>query len=459
MKIKKIVATGLLVVLLSGCAVTSPAIYTSQDKAPSVVEVVNLPLLEPIPLEKTYISIKYNAKNTQPSEDDYVNTRGSIIDLSKLPTVVIALPVENKQNSNNAQRLDKTGAFKTEGYINKAEETVEKELIRAGFGVIDRSKFEAKLRTSRESSNGSTMGDAVLQAEIQILEEKYRNNEITAVEKAEELAKLTKGASRFRGDKELVDMSELIRAAQSKGVKADYILQLNTIEEYNGYITQLRIKGDSDVESYIDQNEDISYGNSKNTIPYGFETSVFQVVFSAKLFNVETGKVVWSGSHELNSLDIQDIQASFYIVKKDINSKKINDEINILNNQIDVIEKESLLSRNFLQKQYKKGSVEREYLDKNLQKVGEDNLKDSVLKNKIMINENNEKINKFNSISKSHNNEIVFNYLISDLFIEPNLNPSEDLIDNRKLKVIKKHRSKLLSKTIRSLFKTINVVD
>ncbi len=457
MKTKQIVASGLLTILLGGCAATSPAMYTSQDKAPSVVDVITIQQIKPIALKKEHFSIKYRAKNTKPSEDNYVNTRGSRIDLNKLPTVVIALPVEIRQNSNNAQKLDKTGAFKTEGYINKAEETVEKELIRAGFGVIDRSKFEAKLRTLRESSNGSSMGDAVLQAEVQILNEKFKNKEITALEKADELARLTKSVSRFRGDKELIDMSELIRAAQSKGVKADYILQLNTIEEYNGYITQLRIKGNKDVESYINSNDNISYGNSKDTIPFNFDTSVFQVVFSAKLFNVQSGKVVWSGSHELNSLDIEDIQASFSIVKKDVNSKKINDKINRLNNQINIVSKEALSSNKILQKLYKKASVKREYLDNNIQNLSENKLKNSITKNENIISKNNKKINKFNSISKNHSEVIEFNYEISDLYIEPNLNPSNELIDNRKLKIIKKHRSKLLNKTIRSLFKTIKV--
>lgn len=457
----KIILSTLAVLLLSGCQ-TSPSLYTTKQKVPQVEKIIKLPKLKPIKVEKRNFTIEYKAKNTQPNMYSYVNTRGSIIDLNKLPSVVIALPVEDNQILTNTQKLEKTGAFKTEGYINKAEEVVEKELIRAGFSVIDRSKFEAKLRTQRESNRVITnqIHNNSLAADIEIVKEQLKNNEITKAQMLSKIAVLEKNSkTRTRdGQKELIDMSELIRAAQGEGVKADYILQLNTLEEYNGYVTQLKIKGNSDVDHYISKNDDITYGtDGGDTIPYNFNTKVYQVVFGAKLFNVQTGKVVWAGSHKLNSLDIEDITASFSIVKKDTNSALINNKINRLNNTIISLQNKSLKSQKTLEKLYAKASKEREYKNENTQTIEEQKLKNNISMHEKTIKSNNTKINKFNSISKNYNNDIEFKYVVSDLFIDPNLNLDTSTLDNEKQEIIKQHRSKLLGQTIRSLFKTIKV--
>lgn len=447
----------LVLLIITGCATTSPALYSGVTKVPAVIGVKEIKPLKEISIEKKHFNLLYKAKNTQPNADNYINARGSIINLNKLPTVVIALPVENKQQENSAQKLDKTGAFKTEGYINKAEETVEKELIRAGFGVIDRSKFEAKLRTLRESENDSIIQNEVFKAEFKALKGQLSDKKITDQEYADKLATLTKSSKRQRGDKELIDMSELIRAAQSKGVKADYILQLNTIEEYNGYVVPLQIKGRSEVEQYIAKNPDITYGNSKNNIPYQFDTKVFQVVFSAKLFNVNTGQVVWSGSHELNSLDVEDIQASFDVVKQAINANELSNKINSLNKKIISIHKDAMLSQHQLETLFKKASVERKYEDEKIQKISELQLKNNLNHHEENIKKNNRLIDAFNLTVHDYNKDVKYDYLISDLFVKPNLNPEKANLDSQNMKVIHKHRSKLLKTTINSLFKTIKV--
>jgi len=463
MKKRKLILSSLLVALLStGCVVSSPALYSKNKDVETVHNIVKLPMLKHIPDERTHFNILYKAKHTKPSIDDYVNTRGSNIDLNKLPTVVIALPVETRKTENDTNELDKTDEFKTEGYISKSEETVEKELIRAGFGVIDRSKFEAKLRTLRDSKNldkdKETIGTAMFEARMKVLEKQLENKKISVEEYSKKLASLDEASnSRYRGDKELIDMSELIRAAQSKGVQADYILQLNKIEEYNGYITQLSLKGNSKIEEYISKNTNLRYGYKKNDIPLNFDVRVFRVVFSAKLFNVQSGKVVWSGSHELNSLDIEDTTVDFDIMKQDITSKGINLEQSKINAQLYSLHQEALNASTQLKKLYNKASQEREYKDKNIQMFSEQQLRNSISKNLNIIVQNNKEIDRINAFARDNKISIKFDYKVSDLIINPNLNTLEDIKDPRKQRVIKNHRSKLLSETIRTLLNTIKV--
>ncbi len=445
---------------MSGCVSKSSPAYTNIEKLPQIEEVIKIPMIESVEMQKKNFNIEYKAKNTKPDEANYINARGSIIDLDKRPKVVIALPVENKISTNSAQTLDKTEAFKTEGYISEAEAVVEKELIRTGFRVIDRSKFEAKLRMQREKDNSTK--NLVYQEKLKQLNEKLKNKTISKDNFISELEKLKETTvSRNRGDKELIDMSELLIAAGNNGVKngvnADYVLQLNTIEEDDGYITQLNIKGKNQVDTYLEKNTDITYGKGANNIPYNFDTSVFQVLFSAKLFEVKSGEVVWNGSHELNSLDIEDITASFNISKQDTNSENINNKINRLNNQIMIIFRKSVESQQSLKKLYAQASKKREYKDEKIQAISERNLKNSITKYENIIKKNNMKIHRFNGLAQNNAQNIEYKYVISDLLIEPNLNNIITIGDNQKQKVIKKHRQKLLRKTIKSLFDTINV--
>ena len=459
---KKIIISSLLATLiLSGCGSRSEALYpVGKEEQVKVQTVKEFSLLSPQRTVKTHFHILYKAKHTKPSLDDYVNARGNIIDLSKLPTVVIALPVEKRKQGDEASELDRTGEFKTEGYISKSEEAVEKELIRFSFNVIDRSKFEAKLRTTREAKNEDkkTKGDNLYDAQVNILKAQLNNKKITNEEYINKISKLNDASStRKQGEKELIDMSELIRAAQSNGVQADYILQLNKIEEYNGYLTSLPLKGKKEIEEYLKQNPDLTYGEGPEKIPASFDTKVFRVVFSAKLFNVKSGKVVWTGSHELNSLDIEDITVDFDIIKKDISTLTMNHERSSHNREANKLYQESLNAQRKLKELYHIASQDREYDDEVTQASGERKLKSDIEKYESILRYNNNRIKKLNrDVTNKASNQLKFQYLVTDLYIQPNLNITDNM-DPRQKKIIQKHRRKLLSETIRSLFNTIRV--
>ena len=86
------------------------------------------------------------------SEDDLDVTYRDGFKVRTDATVVISVPVEEQEREKRSKGGDGSGAggedlhsdgitsFKTTGYFNKAEQQIEKELIRKKFIVLDRSK-------------------------------------------------------------------------------------------------------------------------------------------------------------------------------------------------------------------------------------------------------------------------------------------------------------------------------
>ena len=448
----------LLALLLGGCAKTSPKLYTEGTLPPEPVKPVLIEPLEVQNSKKTVFNIVYNAKSKVVDLNNYVNSRANSIDLESNPTVVIALPIDTEGNifQGDFHGLDRSQAFRTEGYINESEAVVEKELIRFGFNVVDRSRFEAKLRTTRETSRVTEdIAGKVFQVKLKELEAKRNSGAITSEEYITQLSELDANQkTRKRGVNELVDMSELIRAAQSEGVQADYILQLNAIEEYSGYPLNLPVKGNREVELYLEDNPELRY-RVNNGIPSDFTTGVFRVVFGAKLFHVQTGQVVWSGTHELNSLNVEDIRASFHIIKKDISTEKINNEIAALNQEANQAYKKAKESQEALRSLYFKGSKERKYENEDSQRIQESRFLSSIQEHESIIKSRNSQLEKFNLTPRNYNDKVKFDYEISDLEVKPDLNPLNIQNDPMKERAIRLHREKLLSETVRSLLATI----
>jgi len=455
-----IILSTISLIFLTGCTSTSPALYPQLKIAENIKKVEKTNYLKAKDIEKVTFELIYKPKTSKPLIDNYVNTRGGSINIKKSPSIVIALPVEDRQAYNNAETLDKTKAFKTEGYINKSEPNVEKELMRFGFSVLDRSKFEAKLRTVRDSVNNKNWkyDESDLYTEkLKYLKQQFEKGKISDKNYWNQLSSMERETKRrTKGQKEIIDMSELIRAAQSEGVQADYILQLNKIEEYSGFPVNIPIKGQTKVEEYLKNNPYLEYGTQRNNIPFKFTIKAFQVTFSAKLINVQSGKVVWTGMHELNSLNVEKIIVNFNIIKEDISTHLINKEINILNNRVSQIEKSALNNQYKLNKLYKIASKKREYEDEDIQIYKEKELKDTISRLEKLLMNDNKKLDELNMLKHNINNKTNYSYKISDLLIKPDLKVGKNL--NRfERKTIEKHRQKLLNMTIRSLLNTIKI--
>ena len=455
-----LVQLGLVVFLFTGCSVTSEPIYSASKTANKIPEIKYLELLTTQNTQKKEFTLIQKATNITPDEDNYVNTSSINIDLKKFPSIVIALPVEKNFIIDDKDLLDKSNAFKTEGYINKAEPNVEKELMRFGFSVIDRSKFEAKLRTLRDTTKYSKdqfiTQSRINNEKIEYFKKLKENGKISEEEYFKKLSDADLDSKkREEGEKEIIDMSELIRAAQSEGVKADYILQLNKIVEYSAYATTINLKGQTEVEKYMSENLDLEYGKEINNIPTNFPVDVYRVVFGAKLINVQSGRVEWVGTHELNSLDIENITASFNIVRKDISTPNINKEIQSKYDYASELYQSAKNTEKQLISLYKTASLERKYKDKKIQSISEKTLLDNIKRTEQSLAQKIRKINEANNNSLNITQDIEFSYAVSELIVSPDFNIDKSTLDRKKEKDTQKHRQKLLNKTIRSLLNTI----
>ena len=161
--------------------------------------------------------------------------------------------------------------FKTAGYFNKAEQQIEKSLIEKNFTVLDRSKFEAKLRDERDERLAQGVA---------------RTQDVDV--------------RRASAGPELVDISELIRAAQSGDVQAEYILQVNDfrtdpLSDRTVDLTEL-----PDVQILCRQHpgllETLASSPVRTVTLPGFAG-----LLNAKLIEVQSGAIRWVGEHRVDS--------------------------------------------------------------------------------------------------------------------------------------------------------------
>jgi hypothetical protein len=224
-------------------------------------------------------------------------------------SLVINVPDTHFSNNRKNTAND---TYKTKDFFNQAEQQIERVLIGSGFRVISRSKLEAKLRDLRDAARCSSLDYNCLHGKLSndmrpILEDakrKWEKGELTEKEytdKARELyekaTNTSAGRTREDGQKELTDISEVIRAAQSGEVRADYILQINNFEtDKDIYLT-------SDLRHYPQVREFIntypalaSLINNQNMI---VSCAVIGAELNAQLIHVQTGEIIWIGNHEL----------------------------------------------------------------------------------------------------------------------------------------------------------------
>ena len=84
---------------------------------------------------------------------EYNNIDSNEIKKKKIQSIQRLKVIEDIQKIKTQQEnRGKNADFKTKDFFNEAEQQIEKVLIRNGFRVLSRNKFEAKLRTLRDES-------------------------------------------------------------------------------------------------------------------------------------------------------------------------------------------------------------------------------------------------------------------------------------------------------------------
>jgi len=443
---------------LAGCSTSVPPMYTTQPILNPVPDVAPLALVEADALNSESLSVTLPNLDTTPDPSNYVNSPASKILAFANPSVVIAVPVEKDTEVNSA--LDKN-EFKTEGYIADYEPIIEKALIRKGFSVIDRSKFEAKLRDLRDRSADTGWHDTqdkIINRMINTLEKQLNAGEITEHEYTIKLNELQSSSkTRNKDEKEIVDMSELIRAAQSDGVKADYILQVNNkVQPRLSHQEELMLQGAEPVEEYRRRNPSLHYGYEAGNIVPSVPTPMYRCELSAKLINVATGRVIWVGSHELTSRSAEDFLITLEIAKRPSNLHAINEEIQKYNRESERLVTEARSIESALLQLYRQAMQVQKFDDGDVAEEYKQTMTAKISRYEENYRQAQAALQEHNAKRPATQPEVRYEYSVSKPLIKPNLG----LIDSNDYmtrKSIEDHVKKLTNITVASLLDTIKV--
>jgi len=292
--------TCLLTTVLGGCA-----------SAPKMAPLLQTPAMPPDQVDMIDVDLAFSLDT-----DIYENVVQNISrDILVGSSIVINVPSVLFEEKSEQSAGDRAGDqdFKTKDFFNLAEQQIEKELIRKGFRVLSRSKFEAKLRSLRDEARCNPNEYRCLYSKVSpeiqpILEElknKYDRGEISSLQYSSEIKTFrdqmqisSAGKTRTEGEKELTDISEVIRAAESGPVKADFILQINLFDTEKRLKVTKDLRHEKDIRDFVRGHPEIENefenGNSK------IGCAVVGAELNAKLIYVETGEIAWIGEHQLN---------------------------------------------------------------------------------------------------------------------------------------------------------------
>lgn len=314
-----------MLVLLGGCA-------TEPKLAPKI----EMPIVPKD--EKTYVEAELHFKAASDLSENAVQMSNHTVEPAS--SVVINVPARILQA--NADSSEDDEVYKTKQFFNEAEQQIESTLIRSGFRVVSRAKLEAKLRNLRDESRcgvsygclRSQIGPEARPA-LDSLKEKLEAGDLTHAEYAVQAQQLkadfetaSAGRSRSEDEQELTDISEVVRATESGGVQADYILNINRFD------TRLESKATRDlrkvlafqqfVRDHPAIREDFLDGHSE------FSCAALGARLNGELVHVKTGEIVWIGEHEVNEFDsgVENITVEMGILKTPSNDHEVRRFVN-----------------------------------------------------------------------------------------------------------------------------------
>lgn len=347
---KRILLVGLLVFAVTSCGkkVFEP-LYTKRPAIESIPKVTKVKL-KVVPLQETKELFVNLLDKKKPNPDNFHNNPGVKYKLGKPPSIIIAVPQEvsvSEKKSIEYKEIDKV--FRTDGYFNEAEQTIEQALLRKGFNVLARSKFEAKLRDLRDRANSkpwfwNDWVEKLLESgEYEVVKEEYKNQfqegTITAMQYTEVISEIEKyrqeGVSgKNRKEDEMNDIAEVIRAAQTGSDRVDYLLQINELSIAAAGESMISIQDSYEVTNFMRENEGLSFGSLPTQLPVSISSNWLRAVFNAKLIEIKTGSIVWLGSHEIASHNATKIRVLFTIQKYVSNGEAVNKKIDDYNNEL-----------------------------------------------------------------------------------------------------------------------------
>ncbi len=412
----------------------------------------------------------------KPKEDNYFNNlKKDELSGDKRPSVIIAVPEEvgegtKKKEFEESDNFDKI--FGTSGYYNEAEQAIEKSLLRIGFDVLDRSKFEAKLRDLRDRGQErpwfwNDWTEKYLEnGEFDIVKDEYKkqlqDGTISIQQYTEIITEVDKISQRGlpgkkRDEDEMNDIAEVIRAAQTGTDQAEYLLQINEVSVADAGSRSLNITKFPEVKQFLSKNEGLSFGKSKGTLPTTINSNWLRSEFNAKLREINRGSIVCLGSHELESWSAEEITISFDVQKYVDNEEAINGKIMQHNNYLrGLVTKVESINKQ-LNALYLEASTKRKFKNSAELKEYSSSIKSKI---KTLEAEYEEKLSTLNSSINlapiQSENPWTYSYLVSSPIVEPNL------LDEGKQNIqgqqrLLRHRKELINAVTNGLIKTIAI--
>lgn len=298
---RKLLIASSILLIVSGCV-----------SAPKLAEPLGTP---PVPRDIIEsVTAQIELKREHSLDDNVVQSPAYTIKPGS--SVVINVPAAIFEEDARQSKVNNgSDEFRTKEFFNYAEQEIERELIRHGFRVLSRSKFEAKLRDLRDESDCNNKSwwkckssniDPEVLAIIEQLEKKFADGKISATEYADQTQEFkarfqtsSSGKSREEGQKELTDISEVIRSAQSGDIQSDFILQINNFDTNKSIREEVNLMTNADIRSFVSTHPDIS---SQFAEKQYISCNIIGSELNAKLIDVKTGAIVWIGKHEVNQL-------------------------------------------------------------------------------------------------------------------------------------------------------------
>jgi len=363
----------IILMMVSGCATNrmAPPLFKTPPKedplgearlipVPNTITSTNIPLTIHLPKKEIVLT----PQNATMSPD---------VTIKKGSSVVINIPSSNAL-CKEAKKDNQVG-FCTDEYFNLLEQYVERGLMLANLTVKDRAKFEAELRGIRTQPDPQKGSLAPYSSILENLKTDLDAGNISRDEYAQQALAFRDRLPTLKTSKttkELIDMPELLRAAQDGEVQADYILQVNdlSIAPYSGHVLQLANR--PEVEAFLLKNPGLKLGKEtkKDTICSTLKQSWAQAHFNAKLINVKTGEIEWIGDLTIDSLSVLKNGVFIYINvrKHPTNQNVIIESIKSHNNNVLVVYKRAAEALKNLNKAYTEATKEFAYYGTPFQK-------------------------------------------------------------------------------------------
>jgi len=471
---------------INACSSTLPGIKTMPDVHPGHELIQLSDIRKPITYSKN-IFINIPQSITELDDDKFFN-KGTIR-LNPSKTIIISVPRGEKAALNiekePQQQKDHSIGYGSLGYFNKRETFIEDSLLRQGFDVVDRSRFEAKLRDMRDRAtndkNWWSYRDRLSEAQtkkISFLENERDSNRLSKDEANRQIM-LVLGENKDQssvtgktkeGRREMSDISEVIRAAKADGdAKADYVLLVNYLDivepsQVNDNI--LTLYTIPEIKNLVNSDKDLSWGSIEkdatktfNRVPRGITIPGYFAKLSAKLIEVSSGKIVWLGEHTVNSLSATDVQFELAINKSPANYHQQKRLLEIHNNKLNIAYSEMINSKQNLVDTY----------TKYMQPITVKSDQIEFLKRKKTSEINQAKFDYDRSLSeykKMSENQSHGLTEVYDYDYKVNISLSSDLnylkqkmyqLDKSGKEILNRHIEYLMTKVVQKLIKTIKV--